>query len=184
MSVRAVIAFLIVLGSGFAPLAGAEIVQLEAATSEVSLTPFLQSFRDASGVMTVEDVRGRAEQAWAPPDVGRRPAFGFTRDAIWLRFRMRHLGPTPTLWIVDLESTRLDTLDAYVVRSGVVSEHFVTGNLRPAAPRMLDYLRPAFPVPLQPGEEVEFLLRVHTETSSPPFWRARTCRSRARLPPG
>jgi len=64
-----------------------------------------------------------------------------------------------------LESTRLDTLDAYVVRSGVVSEHFVTGNLRPAAPRMLDYLRPAFPVPLQPGEEVEFLLRVHTETS-------------------
>lgn len=152
---------------GWCGRAGAvgEAVRLDEMTTELSLTPYVSLFRDPSGRMTWEEVRRQWAQGQFTLGADLRPSLGFTADAIWLRLRLAHHGPAPALWVVELETPRLDRVDGFLLRSGVEPQHFQAGNLQTPSPEMMASIRPAFPVSLQPGEEVELLLRVHTETA-------------------
>lgn len=165
MRARPLISLLVMLGWSGVPGRAAELVRLDSTTTELSLTPFLQFYRDATGRMTLEEVRRQWEQGQFKVGSDPRPSLGFTEDAIWMRLRLAHHGPVPALWIVELETPRLDCVDGFLMRSGGETQHFQAGNRRVPSPEMMEGSRPGFPVPLQPGEEVEFLIRVHSETA-------------------
>lgn len=165
MLARAIIAMVAVLLWGCSSSPAAGVVRLDGATTELPLTPFLSFYRDASGQMTLAQVQQQWARGQFSPGAQRRPSFGFTQDAIWVRFVMQHQGPHPAMWILELQTPRMDTVDAYLVRSSGPVEHFAAGNLPAPSPQVVDAIRPAFPFSLQPGEEAEFFLRVHSETS-------------------
>lgn len=152
---------------GWCGRAGAvgEAVRLDEMTTELSLTPYVSLFRDPSGRMTWDEVRRQWAQGQFTLGDDLRPSLGFTADAIWIRFRIAHHGPATAVWIVELETPRLDSVDGFLLRSGGPPRHFAAGNLRVPSPELMESVRPALPISLQPGEEVEFLLRVQSETA-------------------
>lgn len=150
---------------GVCGCSAAVTVRLDEATAVLPLAPFLSLYRDASGAMTVDGAREVSARGLFSPGTQRRPSLGFTKDAVWVRFAARNHGPAAALWFVELRTPRMDTVDAYLVRSSGEVEHFVAGNLRPPPPRGEEALHPVFPLSLKAGETGEFFLRVHSETS-------------------
>ena len=144
---------------------GAGPVILDDRTTEVELAPHLSLYRDASGRMTLDEVR----QAWAgggfAPVTGQRPTLGFTVDAVWLRFEVRHGGAAAREWLLELMTPRMDEVRVFLLHSSGQIDHFETGKARSAQSRVLDTVDPAFPLLLQPGESVECFLRIRSETS-------------------
>lgn len=140
-------------------------VVLDDRTTEVELAPHLSLYRDAGGRMTLDEVR----QAWAGggfvPVTGRRPTLGFTADAVWLRFEVRHDGATAREWLLELMTPRMDDVRVFLLHSSGQIEHFETGKAQSAQSRVLDTVDPAFPMLLKPGESVECFLRIRSETS-------------------
>lgn len=162
---RTLIRIAIVLLWGSCASSGATVIGLDAATTEVPLASFLSCYRDASGQMTLAQVQQEWERGRFSPGTQRRLSLGFTPDAIWLRFAMRHQGDYPATWMVELQTPRMDAVDAYLVHGSRPVEHFAAGNLQTASVELVDAINPTFPVSLQPGEEVECFLRVSSETS-------------------
>ena len=165
MPARSLLLLLALLGWGGCAGVAGEAVRLDEKTTELSLTPYVSFFRDPSGRMTWEEVRRQWAQGQFALGADPRPSLGFTADAIWIRFRIAHHGPATAVWIVELETPRLDSVDGFLLRSAGQPRHFVAGNLRVPSPELMESVRPALPISLQPGEEVEFLLRVQSETA-------------------
>lgn len=137
---------------------------LTAGTTWMSLSPCLSTCRDVSRVWTLSQAReafreGRFEACRKP-----RPSFGFTRDAIWVRFSMRSGLADTALWLVQLRTARMDDLDWYLIRGDGRVEHLAAGNMRPICLEMVDNKFPVFPFRLAPGESVEVFLRIESET--------------------
>ena len=163
MPARSLLLLLALLGWGGCAGVAGEVVRLDDQTTELSLTPYVSFFRDPSGRMTWDEVRRQWAQGQFTLGADPRPSLGFTADAIWMRVRLAQHGPIPALWIVELETPRLDSVDIFLLRAGAEPRQFQAGNLRTPSPELMDSVRPALPVSLQTGEEVEFLFRVQSE---------------------
>ena len=163
MPARSLLLLLALLGWGGCAGVAGEAVRLDEQTTELSLTPYVSFFRDPSGRMTWDEVRRQWAQGQFTLGADPRPSLGFTADAIWMRVRLVQHGPIPALWIVELETPRLDSVDIFLLRAGAEPRQFQAGNLRTPSPELMDSIRPALPVSLQTGEEVEFLFRVQSE---------------------
>jgi hypothetical protein len=145
--------------------AAAADLALTAGTSQLPVAPGLAVFRDPGGAMTLEQARqafsdGRFQASQRP-----WPAFGFTPDAVWVRFAVRDESNSARLWLTELRTARMDELDWYLLREGGVIEHLSAGNLRERSPEMVDCKNPVFPLQLAAGESAEVFLRVHSETA-------------------
>lgn len=130
-----------------------------------SLTPFLSVFRDASGTLDLERVRdafaeGRFERTERP-----WPQFGFTADAVWVRFELRSDRAEPVERLVELRTARMDELDWYEIGEGGIVRRVSAGSQRPRSDPLLDYRYPVFPARLAPGERREVFLRVRSQAS-------------------
>jgi signal transduction histidine kinase len=150
--------------AGFGTAAAGDFA-LKAGASRVAVAPGLAVYRDPGGAMTLEQARqafrdGRFEASQRP-----WPAFGFTSDAVWVRFAVHDESGATRLWLTELRSARMDELDWYLLREGGEIEHLVAGNLREASPGMVGAMVPVFPLRLAAGERAEVFLRVYSETS-------------------
>ncbi len=145
--------------------AAADDLGLTAGASRLPVAPGLTVYRDPGAAMTLEQARqafrdGRFQASQRP-----WPSFGFTTDAVWVRFAVRDVSGAARLWLTELRSARMDELDWYLLREGGVIERLGAGNLRECSPGMVDTKVPVFPLRLAAGERAEVFLRVHTETS-------------------
>jgi signal transduction histidine kinase len=130
-----------------------------------SLSAHLQILRDQDDLLTHEQARaafraGRGEtsrRAW--------PQFGFTPDTVWVRFELRSALEVAGTWLVELRTARMDEVDWYVYRGDKLSRALQAGTQRPRHPSLLDHKFPVLPLALAPGEVVEVLLRVRSQTS-------------------
>ena len=143
----------------------ADPVALNADTARLSVTPDLSICRDPSGKMGLGEIR----QAWVEGLPSPRPVsrltFGFTEDAIWMRFLLQNRDHVLLTGLVELNSPRMDEVDGYVLYDGGRIEHFAGGNARTPSPNMMATRCPTFPVSVAPGEQAEVLIRVRSETS-------------------
>ena len=137
---------------------------LTAGTTWMSLSPCLSTCRDVSREWTLSQALEAFSEGRFEACRKRRPSFGFTRDAIWVRFSIRSGLPDPALWLVELRTARMDELDWYLIRGNGRVEHLATGNMRPICREMLDNKFPVFPFRLAPGESVDVFLRIQSET--------------------
>jgi signal transduction histidine kinase len=130
-----------------------------------SLSSHLQILRDPEGLMTPEQARvlfrdGQGEacrRAW--------PQFGFTPDTIWTRFELRSGLATEGTWLLELRTARMDELDWYLYRADGLALAVQAGTQRPHSPCLLNHKFPVLPLSLAPGECVEIILRVRSQTS-------------------
>ena len=144
---------------------GDEVVRLAEGTERIDLAPSLSIYRDASGNLTLAEARQAFRAGHFKVNRQPWPAFGFTHDAIWLRFAVHSACTNHLLWLIELPTARMDELDWYVVRENGLVEAMKAGNLRAASVGMVDYKFPVFPLRLNPDERAEVLLRVHSQTS-------------------
>ena len=145
--------------------AAADDLGLKDGTSRLPVTAGLAVYRDPGAAMTLEQARqafrdGRFQASQRP-----WPSFGFTSDAVWVRFAVRDESGAERLWLTELRTARMDELDWYLLREGGGIEHLVSGNLREGSSGMVDTKVPVFPLRLAAGERAEVFLRVHSETS-------------------
>lgn len=146
-------------------LQAAEIVGLNDATTRVTLTPFLSVYRDTTGARTLADVQSEFARGQFAPCTGNCPAFGFTTDAVWVRFVAQGASQSGLSWLLELQTTRMDEVDVYFVQASGAVEHKEAGNARRPSPRVVDGRQPAFPFRFAAGERLEVFVRVYSETS-------------------
>ena len=121
--------------------------------------------RDHSRRLELSDVLAGPAREWFTHSGSGVPAFGFSPDVFWVKFRLHGGSGVELHTVVELQATRFELLDWFVVKGGVVVDSEAGGNLRPRKGLKLDTRQPAFPVSLAPGEDVDVYLRAETETS-------------------
>jgi hypothetical protein len=114
-----VIGALVCFQPQFARCADWPLVRLADSAEEHLLGTNLQLLRDSSGNLTIQDVSSPAAERRFEPVVVRRPTLGYTRDAIWFRFRIRNDTEKPD-WVLNvgrewIEDVTLPTKSATVL---------------------------------------------------------------------
>lgn len=139
-------------------------VPLSAETLRLRLSPWIDTYRDAAGAVTLEQARQAYRDGKFQPCHQAWPSFGFTRDTIWLRFALQSDSEDARLWLAELHTSRMDELDWHLIHGDGKAEHLVAGNQRGRSLQVLDNKFPVFPVRLNPKERAEVFLRVRSET--------------------
>lgn len=146
-----------------AAAAGADpVLRLGTAERQASLSTFLSIHRDPSAQLSFGQVSNPAFAENFQPNLAERPHFGFTADAVWVRFALQSTAEVPKEWLVELGHTRFERVDWFVVRDGRLAEHLEAGNLRPRQPGGVRSRFPVLAVTLEAGETAEVYLRLRT----------------------
>lgn len=97
---------LLFLGLGAASLAWAQApVELTAETKQVLLTPHLTFWRDAAGTTTLSQAQAATGADQFTQNQAENLNFGFTGDAVWLRFVLHSQLNIHSKWFFDLPAT-------------------------------------------------------------------------------
>ena len=154
----------VLLCGGFASQAE-DCILLTASTTRLPLTPWLSTYRDVSGAATLEQAQQAFRDGHFQASRKPWPSFGFTPNAVWVRFAVRSETVGQMLWLTELRTARMSELDWYLIRRDGRVEHLVAGNLRECSPEMVDNKFPIFPMSLAAGETAEVFLRVRSEAA-------------------
>jgi two-component system, sensor histidine kinase LadS len=149
--------------------------------THLDLAPRLAVLRDPGGAMTVDAARAAFDEGRFVPNREPIPAFGYTRDAIWLHVPIPPCVAQAEKLAVEIRSSRLDFVDWYVVRNGQVSEHAAMGILQ-VLPTGLRTRYPMLTLSAHAGETAELFVRVQSVlTLALPVtvWKADACASMA-----
>lgn len=149
------IAFALIFASVL-PL-GAETLSLPAYDS-IDPAGHLEILEDATGSLTLEDVKARSFQRM----IGSSPSFGYSSAIFWVRLRLRNDSMNPR-WLLVLSAPRLGDVRFY--DPGERAEPIITGIRYPFAQRAYDSRHFAFPIPIRAGQEKEVYLRIASDVS-------------------
>lgn len=107
----------------------------------------------------------RAEAGAFQPLPADSTAFGFVDQAHWFYARVANANHADTRWLLVLEYALLDYVDLYVRQADGSIQHLQSGDRRPFALRGVAYRHPNFWLQIPPGQPLELLLRVQSESS-------------------
>lgn len=124
------------------------------------LTPWLSVMRDPGAQLGISEVI--AEDARFEAVKSKVPAFGFTSDAVWLRFTVRSEAEDVRNLLVHLGTARPSHVTWHVVANGQPGRSLANGAAD--LPRRLERL-PMFKLAVPPGEERTVYLRAASDTS-------------------
>lgn len=138
------------------------MVELRAGVDEYDLSPASEVLHDRDGLLSVE--QALAHTGWTALN-GRSPVFGFAEGAHWFRTRIHLAAHDESRWVYLIPYSLLDHVDLFVLRAdGSVSER-QSGDRLPFATRDLKHRHFNFLVDLRPGESLDLVLRVQTQSS-------------------
>ena len=154
---------------------GSVNVTVESTPSWVSIRPdqprqmlgaALEILEDPGRAWTLQDVLSpgisdRFVRATTPS-----PAFGYTRSAYWVRFRIRSEATVDIRPVIQLETSRFAELDWYAVTPGGRVVTPAVGEGSGSRMRSLSARLPAIGLDLRPGQEVWIYLRAWTPSST------------------
>lgn len=108
----------------------------------------------------------------------KRPSPGYTLDAYWLRWTLKHDGDLPIRYVLMLDPARIESVTLFHRRidPGGQAGPWVrsrAGSDQPFSARPLPLRESAFPLPMQPGETHEVWLRSASRGSlalAPTLW--------------
>ncbi|MCA0394752.1 MAG: sensor domain-containing diguanylate cyclase [Proteobacteria bacterium] len=140
-------------------------LELGPRSTDAALSPHVSYRHDATLSDRPEDAwRHVAEGDFAPLPDG-KDAFGFQRGAFWFHATVVNRNPGETRWLLVQEYPLSDRLDLYLRYPDGRTQHFAGGDHLPFHARSISYRHPNFQVDLPPGQPVEVLLRVESESS-------------------
>ncbi len=145
-----------------AAAAAEPVLRLGTAERQASLSTFLSIHRDPSAQLSFGQVSDPAFAENFQPNLAERPHFGFTADAVWVRFALQSTAEVPKDWLVELGHPRFERVDWFVVRNGRLAEHLETGVLQPEPVEKAKSRFPVLALTLAPAETVEVYLALRT----------------------
>jgi HPt (histidine-containing phosphotransfer) domain-containing protein len=93
-----------------------------------------------------------------------QPNLGFTSSHLWFSIALKNPQPQAVDFIFEVAYPRLEMLDLYAVNArGELRFQFLSGTERVAALRPIQHVNFAFPIRAEPGEELRFYMRTHTD---------------------
>lgn len=150
-----------------------ESLALSTLPDSEALTPHLETLVDKAGTMTLPEALLAGEGA-APGNGGgesARPArfarpeggdfnYGYTRAAVWARFRLVNDTGRPVDRYLEYAYPPINRVELFSPTPGGAWTGLVLGNTRPFGEKPIKSRNPVFPIHLAPGEDATFLVRV------------------------
>src|SRR5699024_10396787 len=140
-------------------------VELLPGVDQVSLTPHLDYRHDSESVDRMEAAFAHAAGGRFDPVPGGSATFGFQRGAFWFHATVVNRNDDEQRWMLVQEYPLSDRLDLYLRYPDGRILHQAGGDHLPFDARAVRYRHPNFRLDLPPGEPVELLLRVESESS-------------------
>jgi len=144
--------------------ARADTVKLDEQFTSEAIGRHLMVLEDASGRLTLDDLRARQR---SPEWEDRHSAnlnFGYSRSALWLRGELLNTGRRQD-WLLGVRYPLLDYLDVYLVWPDGRVQHHASGDRRAFHTRTLDDRNFYFKFKLNQGERVQLYVRIQGQGS-------------------
>lgn len=125
----------------------------------------LEVLRDPTGKLGLDEVLHAARAgAWKP--VGETtPAFGFTKDTVWLRFSVQSMATTTVPVVIDLATARPSHIRWHVLEAGRLAHTLDAGGADNPTTKGRSSRFPVLRIELPPGGERTVVLRASSDTS-------------------
>ncbi len=140
-------------------------LQLDAAVSQVPLSPHMSYYHDVSGAADVELAIQRVQQDHFQPLPSGNPSFGFQDGAYWFHVHViNHDGSEPR-WLLVQQYALSDRIDVYTRDADGQRSHQRGGDSVPFHERSIRYRHPNFWLTLPKDQPVDILVRVQSQSS-------------------
>ena len=143
----------------------ARAVDLPAGAEQLTLTPHLHYRQDSESADRMRDAFAHVREGRFKPVPGGNAAFGFQRGAFWFHATVVNRNEGEQRWLLVQEYPLSDRLDVWVRYADGRTLHQAGGDHLPFDARSVRYRHPNFHLDLPPGEPVELLVRVESESS-------------------
>lgn len=141
------------------------VVELSPQSGHVNLTPHLTWQRDADASQSLDDAFEQLAQGRFAALPHGSAAFGFQTGAFWFHVTVVNRAPGEQRWLLVQEYPLSDRIDVHVRYADGRSQHMASGDHLPFSARSVRYRHPNFQLDLAPGERVELMVRVESQSS-------------------
>lgn len=141
--------------------AQADVVRLTESDFEQKIGLNLQAFRDPSNQLTIDTVQ---EMPFSAVD-SVNPSFGFSDDAIWLRFSVHADYLQEREWVLEVAHPLLDRVELYSPVAEQGWEVKLAGDKVPESERDLNLRSIAFRLDLKPNKTEQHYIRISSGSS-------------------
>ena len=151
---------------GLAMAAQAQVpARLDAGQGAMALAPHIRYLHDEAATLDPDQAWREVEQGRFTPLPASGAAFGFQQGAYWFHATLDNLDPVQRQWLLVQDYPLSDRLDLYLRHADGRIEHHAGGDHLPFDARSVSYRHPNFLLDLPPGERVDLLLRVQSQSS-------------------
>ena len=119
----------------------------------------MSSYLDASGALTLEEIRAGASGVRFVPLYEHEPHFGFTNDAVWLRFSVRNCGERDIVRRIVLATNFMVQMDVWKAGAGGVENILSQSEQSPFHTRPVAYPMLVAPLELEASEAADIYVR-------------------------
>jgi len=140
-------------------------LELTAENSRLALNPYVAYYHDIAGNDGLAEARAHLRQGDFRALPAGNAAFGFQPGAYWFHVRLVNRNPVEPRWLLVQDYPLSDRLETYsLYPDGRVARH-AGGDALPFDARSIRYRMPNFWLHLPPGQPVDVLLRVESQSS-------------------
>ena len=140
-------------------------LRLDGAASQLSLSPHVSYYHDASGTEDVEIAQQRLQQGRFQPLPAGNPSFGFRSGAFWFHARLVNHDGTEPRWLLVQQYALSDRIDVHTRDALGRTSHQRGGDSVPFNERSIRYRHPNFWLTLPTDQPVDLLVRVQSQSS-------------------
>lgn len=145
--------------------AEARTLILAPGTSETSLGEHLDYYHDKTASDDIDSALNRVTRGEFVPVPGSNAAFGFQKGAFWFHATVINRNAEEPRWMLVQRYALSDHIDVYLRYVDGRIVHMRSGDAIPFSERSIPYRHPNFRLELPPGESVELLVRVQSQSS-------------------
>ncbi len=139
----------------------APVLLIDGSSQRLEAWPSVTVLPDPGGEMSITAALTALDRFEAPRSA--YATLGLRKEPVWLRIPIRWTGGGGPNWMLDIDYTPLNRVDAYLVREGRVVQQARLGNQQPFSQRPVPSRSHALPLELKPEVPYELLLRVETQ---------------------
>ena len=156
---------LAVLGMACARVQAQEPLRLDASSSQQALATQTVYYHDLTGGDDLATARQHLAQGKFQPLPDGNTSFGFQHGAYWFQVNLLNTGSADQKWLLVQEYALSDRIDVHALYADGRMVHKAGGDHLPFDQRNIRYRHPNFWVDLPPGQVVNLLVRVQSESS-------------------
>ncbi len=144
---------------------GAPVLQLNGSEPNIDLSGYLDIFIDTSKILTFDQIQSSEISNQFKTNTQNVPNFGFTKNAIWVRFNVRNNTDKALFQLLQISHPILDSIIIYQQDIQGHVEIITSGDLLPFSARDRDYRHFIFEIKLEKGVNKTFYLRIESKVN-------------------